>query len=123
MEIKLTGEAMGELVHKGILDALGPEGQAAVLKEVVSYLTTQTKIDSAYGHSRVNPSPLMRAMHSAAEDAARKYIALKLETDPEFLRQIESTYADALGKIFVDNKAETVGKLADALVEALRPKY
>jgi hypothetical protein len=68
-EIKLEGEDLQMVLDAAIMQALGETGKELLIKEVVRYLTTPS--GSGIGSKT---SPLMQALHHAAQNAAMVYI-------------------------------------------------
>lgn len=119
MELKLEGEALNQLIEGAIIKALGETGQQALIKNVVSYLTT-----SRSGYASDKDSPLLKALHAAASDSAAKYFRDKLQNDPTFVNELEKLFTDATKKFFdSETREKTIDRIVDRLSSAFGDRY
>jgi hypothetical protein len=115
MDLKIDGSDLTALIEKATIEALGKTGQEALIKEVIRYLTASER-----GYSgNAQPSPLMRALHTASDRIATRVISEKLEKDEEFVAQVEALYKDAFRKFNdLETREKLVTRMADKLGEA-----
>lgn len=115
MDLKIEGPDLTALIEKATIDALGPVGQEALIKEVIRYLTKTEP--NAYGQPL--RSPLMLALSTAADRIAARMLTERLEKDEEFIAQLEGIYKDAFRKFNDhDTREKLVERMAAKLSEA-----
>lgn len=108
----LTSEVLG----KAVMAALGQQGEAAIMKEAVRFLTTP----DADGYQK-GTSPLMRVFKNAITNIAEKLILERLTNDPELVSQVEQVYLAAIHDVLQgDGREKLVKRMSDKLHEAFR---
>lgn len=121
MDLKVEGSELQKMIEGAVLTALGTQAKEALVKEVVNHLTTKPS-GGGYGHRP--SSPLIDALHQAARNAANKYFAQRVETDPDFCNSLELLYKDAVKRFFdTETREKTVERMADRLSAAFAEKY
>ncbi len=116
VSVKVPDEALQAAMHKAILDSLGAIGQEKIIKEVISYLTTEG--DSYYGNRK--PSPLKGIMYECATTIARATIREQMLNDANFLARVKELYQQVVEKFLsIETREKLVTKLADAFESAL----
>jgi hypothetical protein len=83
-EIKLDDEKLQTVMQVAILEAIGPIGREAIIKQAVQEITKTTS--NSYGQKE---GPLWSIIRREAEKIAETIIRGKLEADAEFLAAIE----------------------------------
>lgn len=115
-EVSIQNEAFDAIVQKAVLEALGSQGQALIIKEALAYLT---KKDTG-GYYSDKKSPIMRALETACDRIANTVLIEKLTNDAEFTKQIEEIYSEAFKKLFgAENREAIIKKLCGAMSAAL----
>jgi hypothetical protein len=116
MDVKVEKSTLDAALQEAVLRALGENGRELIIREAIAYLTKEE--DRGYGSSK-QPSKLRMAMETAAEKIAHAVFTEKLESDPEFKRQVALLYEDACKKFFnVETREKLVDKLADKMSRA-----
>lgn len=118
VEIKMDNDQTNQLLQAAILQTLGEKGQEMIIKEVVRYMTTSSS--NNYGAS----TPLQDHIRSVGRDIAEKILRQKMESDPEFVAQIEEIYIQAFRKVFsTEGREELINRMATQMSAALTTRY
>jgi hypothetical protein len=98
MELKLDNEAMKTLVTKVIFDGMTDEYREKLVTGAIANLLNGSKTGNAvYGSDRTE---LQQIFYGCVENAARKLITDRLESDQDFIQKINDIMTAAVEKAF-----------------------
>lgn len=119
MNINLSDEQMRDLIAKTLLENIGPERQAEIMKGAIAFLLTPPA-QSAYDRTKP-PSPIEAAFQNAARLVAEQQARQALAEDTKFKAEIERLFEDVAKKLFADDiRDKIIEKICDAVVTGLR---
>lgn len=118
MELKVEGSDLQKMLESAVVTALGEAGRDALVKNVVEYLTTPPR--SGYGEA----SPLMRALQTAANQAAHTYFRERLASDEAFQKMFDDLYTEVVKKMMnAETREKLVEKMTSKLSDAFESRY
>lgn len=121
MDIKLDENSMRELVSKTIFESMTPEDRDAMMKKAIQGLLVVDQKDGYYGTKKVNL--IEQFFKEGIERAARKHIEEKLNTDEDFIANVESLYADVAKKLFgTEIREKMITCIADNIMKNFSPR-
>jgi hypothetical protein len=102
---------------KVLYDSITAEQREKLLQDALASLITPPPQEN--WHRGKQPSPLEKIFTDCAYDIARQIISEQMKKDDKVKSDIEKLYAEALAKVFVTDREQTVSKMASALTQAL----
>lgn len=115
--LNLSDEALREIVHKAIFDAISTEQRDALIQAALAHLMMPEKrAGDSFGRGT---SPLQAAFNHAVERYVREAIHARIEKDPEWQKGLDALIAETMTTFLSERRTNVATKLADAMARAL----
>jgi len=102
---------------KVLYESITTEQREKLLQDALASLMVPPKREN--WHHSEQPSPLVKIFTECSYDIARQIIAEQMTKDDKLKSDIEKLYAEALAKVFVADREQTVSRMAASLTQAL----
>lgn len=112
MNILFDEQQTKDLVTGALLASLGPEKRDKLIGEAIKSLLDP----NGYGRKT---SVVQDAFEDAAKRVATDYIEGKLTADEAFKSQVSKMIEEAVERVMVINREQTISRMAEALVRAM----
>ncbi len=120
MDIKIDEKLVRDVVSSAIMNSLSQDQRNTLITNAVAFLIAPPA-QTGYGGSR-QPSPLESAFNDAMRHQASKVASEMLENNSEVKEKLHGLIAEAMQKLFTDNRDATIDKIVRAVAEGISGK-
>lgn len=116
MEIKLEDQQLKSLIGEAIFQSMDDQKRDALIKEAIYYLVTP----KSSNYSGKMSSPLEDAFKQALYGITRDILADQLKNDPTVSDAVHGLLAEAVQRVFITGREETLRRVEIGIIDALK---